>query len=141
MGQILKVKIVLDTNVILSALGWLGTPYKVLEEVFCGDVQNFTSPVLIQELKRKLTSPKLLFPLSTRSELVDVFLAESTLVHPKIVVDVLPNNDPDNRILECALEARADCTVTGDKPLQTLHPWGRIQILSPAKFLQSSLIG
>ena len=140
MGQILKIKIVLDTNVILSALGWLGTPYKVLEEVFCGDVQNFTSPVLIQELKRKLSSPKLHFPLSTRSELINILLEESILLHPKIPVSVLPNNDPDNRVLECALEAKADCIVTGDKLLQSLHPWSGISILSPTKFLESSFI-
>ena len=140
MGQTLKIKIVLDTNVILSALGWLGTPYKVLEEVFCGDVQNFTSPALIQELKRKLSSPKLYFPLSARSELVDILLEESTLLHPKISISVLPDKNPDNRILECALEAKADCIVTGDKLLQSLHPWSGISILSPAKFLESSLI-
>ncbi|MCC9004437.1 MAG: putative toxin-antitoxin system toxin component, PIN family [Candidatus Competibacter sp.] len=42
----------------------------------------------------------------------------------------------DDAVLACALAAKADVIVTGDKDLIVLHPWNGIQILSPADALQ-----
>ena len=51
------------------------------------------------------------------------------------VTDV--ESDPDdNRVLECALAAKAGVIVTGDADLLTLHPWRGIRIVTPAEFLR-----
>jgi len=45
------VKIVLDTNVVVSALLWGGTPYKLIEAATAGDAELYTSPALVTELR------------------------------------------------------------------------------------------
>lgn len=58
----------------------------------------------------------------------------ATLIVPH--VQVAASRDPDDdRILECAVAAKADYLVTGDKALLNLHPFRRIQILRPRAFL------
>jgi len=138
-GQIAKV--VLDTNLIASAFGWGGVPDQVLSlAVISRRICNCISPPLIGELQRVLTYDKFDFTAEEQTFAMKLILDQSIVVYPEIAVSTLPNNDPDNRVLECALEARADCIVTGDKLLQSLHPWSGISILSPAKFLESSFI-
>jgi len=137
-GQIQK--IILDTNLLISGFGWGGVPKQVCDLVESGRIQNFTSEILILELQEVLSYSKFPFSEALKIRIVAFLLSYSTVLHPKISVSVLPDKNTDNRVLECALEARADCIVTGDKLLQSLHPWSGISILSPAKFLESSFI-
>jgi putative PIN family toxin of toxin-antitoxin system len=137
-GQIPK--IILDTNLLISGFGWDGIPKQVCDWVESGKAQNFTSEKLISELQRILSYSKFPFSESLKIEIVHFLIANSTLVHPEITVSTLPDNNTDNRVLECALEAGADCIVTGDKLLRSLHPWGKIQILSSADFLKSDFV-
>ena len=46
------------------------------------------------------------------------------------------NDDPDNRILECAVEAGANVVITGDHDLRQLGAFRNIRILSPRQFLE-----
>ncbi|MBU4299346.1 putative toxin-antitoxin system toxin component, PIN family, partial [Patescibacteria group bacterium] len=48
------IKVVLDTNVFISALFWKGVPHQIFKEVLQGTVLNFTSPQILQELREKL---------------------------------------------------------------------------------------
>lgn len=58
------------------------------------------------------------------------------LVKPKVQISLIKEKDSDNRILECALEAKADYIISGDtKHLQPLKKFQGIPILSPARFL------
>ena len=138
MGQIPK--IIIDTNLIVSASGWGGLPAQALDLVSEKKIYLLISPILFSELQRALTYSKFRFLSEKQEKILKFMIKHSTLVYPEIAVSTLPNNDPDNRVLECALEAKADCIVTGDKLLQSLHPWSGISILSPAKFLESSFI-
>jgi len=49
---------VIDTNVLLSALLWGGTPHALLEQVRNGTVTLISSPALLAELARVLDRPK-----------------------------------------------------------------------------------
>ena len=60
----------------------------------------------------------------------------SRMIHPKAKVTVIRTEDADNRILECALEAKAGTLVTGDmKHIRPLEEFQGIAILTPREFL------
>lgn len=61
----------------------------------------------------------------------------ASLAAPRNRVDILPDDDADNRIPECALEARAHIIVTGDKRLQRLGQVQGLRLLSPREFLDA----
>ena len=69
-------------------------------------------------------------------EVVERFRRFGTIVEPTEVIDTVKEDQDDNRVLECAVEAEADCVVSGDKHLRALGSFRRIRILSPAEFLE-----
>jgi len=130
-------RLVLDTNVLLSALAFPGSkPDHVLQSVRRGEVELFVSSFILAELERILRD-KFRFTKRQTDERVAVIRRMATLVESKERIALVADKDDDNRILECAVAARADYLVTGDKqhllPLQSI---GTTQIVTPAAFLE-----
>jgi len=127
---------VLDTNVLLSALAFPGSkPDQVLLRVRRGEVELFLSSCILAELERILRN-KFRFTKRQTDERVTVIRRMATLVEPAERLALVAAKDDDNRILECAVAARADYLVTGDKEhLLPLRSIGTTQIVTPAAFL------
>jgi putative PIN family toxin of toxin-antitoxin system len=53
-----KRKVTLDTNILISALGWKGNPHKILQKVIDGEIELFISYDQFDELSRVLDYPK-----------------------------------------------------------------------------------
>ena len=126
-------KVVLDTNVIISGLLFPGgPPDRIVRAVLTGRLQNATSPDLLTELRRIF---KTKFNLSDEKleSLVRLVSENSELTYPTERLKAVANDETDNRVIECAVTARADFVVTGDqKHLLKLGRFGSIVILSPA---------
>ena len=75
-----------------------------------------------------------------RSEEIALALAQissfAERVEPDSRVNAVPEDPTDNRILECAVAAKSDYLVTGDKHLLKLGHFGTVKILQPAEFLE-----
>ncbi len=130
-------RVVLDTNVLLSALAFPGSkPDQVLQRVRRGEVALFLSAFILAELERILRD-KFRFTTRQTDERVAVIRRMATLVEPTERIALVVAKDDDNRILECAVAARADFLVTGDKEhLLPLRSIGATQIVTPAAFLE-----
>jgi len=130
-------RVVLDTNVLLSALAVPGSkPDLVLQRVRRGEVALFLSAFIPAELERILRDT---FRFTTRQtdERVAVIRRMATLVEPTERIALVVAKDDDNRILECAVAAHADYLLTGDKEhLLPLRSIGATQIVTPAAFLE-----
>ena len=129
-------KIVCDTNVLVSATLSDGTPRKLLRLIACGKVENAVSLEILAEAKNVLVRPKFGFSPEQVTHAIDVFSGISLLVAPVQRVDAIKDDPSDNRILEAADAATTDCIVSGDKHLLNLQSWNGIEILSPADFLE-----
>ena len=132
-------RIVLDTNVVISALLWRGTPYQLLTLIRAqSEHQLCSSPVLLEELAGVLTRTAIIKQLalikqSAQSVLVDYVALAEPLTVPRIV-----HADPDDdHVLACALAARADLIVSGDNDLLTLRHYRDIPILLPSVAMTS----
>ena len=129
-------RVVLDTNVLLSALLG-GRTRALLDALLARRFDSYTSQPLLGELAYVLSRPEWLRALGvTRCrEAVTVIREATTLVTP--MQRITACRDPeDNALLECALAARADYLVTGDHDLLVLHPFHGVTILRPAEFLR-----
>ncbi len=129
-------KIVCDTNVLVSATLSDGTPRKLLRLIACGTVENAVSLEILAEAGNVLVRPKFGLSPEQVTQAIDVFSEISLLVTPARQVDVVKNDPSDNRILEAAEAAKADFIVSGDKHLLGLQSWNGIEILSPTDFLE-----
>jgi len=134
------VRVVLDTNVVASALLWGGTPERLIEAAGDGSLQLFTSAALIAELAAILQRAKFAAKLAQLALSPDEVVAHYRLVAE--IVDAPPVEearlrDPDDAaVLACALAAQADAIVSGDDDLHALGAFQDIAIVSPAQLLQ-----
>ena len=134
------VRLVLDTNVVVSALIWDGPPERLLDLAVSGEIALFSSAVLLDELARVLERGKFIAALASR-DLTPAFLtrrygAVTTLVRPMPVGRTVPADPDDDHVIATALGARADAIATGDRHLLELDPYHGIRILAPAAVLE-----
>ena len=129
------IRVVADTNVYVSAIVFGGTCEAILALARAGVVELFLSPAIRRELRTVLAHTFGWTPSRVREALAEVNALASHVRPSARLTGILPH-DQDHRILECALAARADFLVTGDKAhLQPLRKFRGIQIVSPRDFL------
>ena len=126
-------RVVIDTNVIVSALNFGGNPKAVLELARKNRIQNVTSTFILNEVEKVLTQ-KFRWQKDITQEIISDLCNFSQLVNPPKSLAVI-SYPPDNRILECAVAGEADYIVSGDRHLTDLKTYGKINILTPTEFL------
>lgn len=128
-------RVVIDTNILISAIFWVGRPKRLLNVVRRGEVIFLTSKTLLAELKKVLTSGDKPFRLSEREakEIIEHLKDIAELVSTTSKVSVC-RDEADNRVLECALDGGADYIVTGDRDLLDLKSFKGIRIVKIGDF-------
>ncbi|HEV6965978.1 putative toxin-antitoxin system toxin component, PIN family [Roseateles sp.] len=137
---------VVDTNVVVSALLWRGTPGRLIElAVEEQAVQLFTSRALLAELAATLAKKKLTKYVAATGMTADQLLANYRLVATTVAVrnlDVRVSRDvDDDDVLACAMAAHADLIVSGDEDLLVLKAFAGVPIVTVAQAIKSRQSG
>jgi len=134
------VRLVLDTNTVVSALLWHGTPHELIAAARTRPVTLFTSPVLLAELEDILARQKLTRPVSvsglTPDQLMQRYLRLATVIHPTPIPPTVLTDPDDDHVLACAFAAKADYIVSGDRDLLTLKTFRKIPIVKAAEAMR-----
>lgn len=130
-------RIVVDSNVIISGFLFGGNPARVLGAVVEGLARCCTSLPILDEVRGVLLRPK--FGLSPEQALsfVEEFRLLCEVAAPRTAVHVINDDPADDKVLECAAEAKADVIVSGDSHLLDMGQWRSIRIVSPAEFMKT----
>ena len=133
-------RLVLDTNTIVSGLLWKGPPHAVLMAAReRNDILLYSSPRLLAELANVLARKKLATAVvaSRRSPevLLQRYLQVARVVVPAVIAPVIRADPEDDHVLACALAAKADLIVSGDSHLLNLKTYQGIPIVNAAEAL------
>jgi putative PIN family toxin of toxin-antitoxin system len=134
------IAVVLDTNTLVSGLGWSGPPARIVDAGLAGELSLVSSPALLAELRRVLAYPKLVKVFGDPAGLAALVAAVVELVEPDMRLQVVAD-EADNRVLEAAITARVDAIVTGDSGLLELGSYDGVPILTAAGFIAEYLQG
>jgi len=134
-------KIVLDTNVLVSALiNPHGKPAQIINYVFENKIRLFTSPSIMEELERVLSYPKLMKRHGLDSEELKEFISDllsiMSLIEEEKIIEVIMEDPSDDKYLSCAIDAKVDFIISGDIHLLNLGEYEGIRIVTPAQFLE-----
>ncbi len=131
---------VADTNVVVSGLLWSGHPRQLLDLARSGQIDLFTSPALLAELEDVLSRKKFRRRLDHAGveleELVLGYAALARVIVPAEIRSVIAEDPDDDEVLACALAARADLIVSGDRHLLKLGDYQGIRIVRPLEALE-----
>jgi putative PIN family toxin of toxin-antitoxin system len=112
-------RLVLDTNIVVAGLLWNGPPRRLLEAAIAGEVELFSSAVLLDELAHTLGYAKFAARIDSFGTSIAALVAQYTalvsLVAPASVPRVVANDADDDHVVAAAVAARAELIVTGDR--------------------------
>lgn len=128
-------RIVADTNVLISALMFAGLPGAFLQLGLERQFTLVTSKALLDELAEKLVAK---FGMSEPDARAVQSRLESAgdLIEPKFTLHVVKDDPDDNRVLECAVAGKADFVVSGDRHLLRVGEYDGIPIMTVRQFLE-----
>ena len=130
-------RLVVDTNVLVSAFLWQGTPSRLIELAGEKECQLFTSRVLIDELAGVLQRKKLAKQVQatglTAAQMLRNYQRLATTVTVRQLAQQVSRDVDDDAVLACALVAQADLVVSGDADLLVLKQFQGIRIVTAAQ--------
>ncbi len=132
-------RLVLDINTIVSGLLWHGNEFELLEKIESGQAHMLINPEMLAELHRVLHYPKI-NSLITKSGLADEQLFQKIIslshlaIGPKLNIAMCRDIE-DNKVLECAINGKADFIISGDEDLLALKEFKGIKITKTSDVL------
>jgi uncharacterized protein len=130
-------RLVLDTNTVVSALLWAGTPGRLLDSAENGQVTLASSAALLAELQGVLLRPKFARQLAKRelavADLFKGYSAMVTLVSPAAIPPTITRDPADDQVLAAAISAEAKLIVSGDAHLLDLKSFAGIEIVTASE--------
>jgi putative PIN family toxin of toxin-antitoxin system len=124
-------KIVIDTNVIIDGIkDDYSYEKQILDAVISGEIEAYANHGTLSE--NKLIMKQLINDPNYAEEINNLF-AQINMVQNRRQINIV--RDPeDNKILESAVESKADYLVTRDNDLLSLGKYEDIQIVNPSQF-------
>ncbi|MBU2633941.1 MAG: putative toxin-antitoxin system toxin component, PIN family [Nanoarchaeota archaeon] len=129
-------RVVLDTNILISAFGWGGNPKQIFNEIIKGNLNLIISSKQFEELSKVLDYPKFDFSEEQKTRFKSLILEISIFVYPKEKVNIIKEDPSDNIFLETAITGKVDFIITGNNHLLKLKEFKGVKIVTPKEFLE-----
>ena len=130
----MRLRVVIDTNIYISAIFWDGNPRKVIDLGRDGEIEIYTSKEIEEEIYRVLLKKFNLNSHDVEQALLD-FSTFTILVKPVQQFKVIKDDPDDDKFIDCAIACNADYIVSGDKHLINLKEYKGIKIVTSTEFL------
>ena len=124
-------KVVFDTNVLLSATLWENSEaQKLLFKLIKEDAKIFSSNPIIEEYQTVLKRD-FLYSDEESNKIIEKILTFLDVVQPTEKISIIKEDPDDNKILECALSSQSELIITYDNHLLELKEFRGIKIIKP----------
>lgn len=132
----MALRVVVDTNILISAFGWPGNERALIEKAIEGKIQLCISSDIFEEFEEVSSRPKFKFSKEDIDDFIGALIEVADIVIPSCSVNIVKRDPSDNKFLECALEAKADYIVTGDNHLLKLKEYKGVKIVRTRGMLE-----
>jgi len=133
-------RVVLDTNVLISGAFYAGPPLQILQSCIKGEFQLVLSPEILveyrragEEFSRKSSNPDF-------ERLLGLLVAQALIVEAPDLDQPVCRDPDDDKFVACALAVGADVIVSGDKDLLNISGKLTIPVMRPKEFVDRYLV-
>ena len=128
-------KIVLDTNVVISGTFFDGTPNKLISAIGASYFDVYATQEIIEEYQETVEELIERKQGSLREDILSAFISKLNVIESTTEISICRDPD-DNKFIECAIDAKALYIVSGDKDLLTIKEYEGIEIITVAEFVE-----
>jgi len=132
-------RIVLDTNVLMSGIFFGGAPGNILHAWQAGQISLAVSPEIIEEYIATAEVLSARYESIPLEPILALIVKHSELWQSPPFAEQVCSDPDDDKFLACALASGADCVVSGDKALRRVSGFRCIRVLSPRQFVDTML--
>ena len=134
-------RVVLDTNVVMSGMFFGGPPGRILTAWRSGEITLSASPEIVEEYVATADVLMARYHTIELEPLVALIVNNAEITQcPPLLKQVCADPD-DDKFLACALASNSECVISGDKALQRVSGYRGIAVMSPRQFVDMRLAG
>ena len=132
-------KVVIDTNVVISGVFFGGMPSRVLEAWRDGEFDLVVSPEVLEEYRRVGEELTARFPGVSLAPFLALLVMNAEIVEAPGLSDQVSRDRDDDKFIACALAANCQTIISGDKDLLEVTGYQGLKVVAPREFLESVL--
>lgn len=132
-------KVVADTNVVISGVFFKGPPYRVLQAWRNGSIDIVVTPQILEEYARVGALLAKQFEGIAFDPFLALLVAQSSIVDPIEPSPAIVTDPDDDKFFACALAGGAVVIVSGDRHLFKTSGYRGVDVLTPRQFLDKFL--
>lgn len=129
-------KIILDTNVLVSGLFFKSIPFKILEGIKLGKYRTVVSREIIDEYKRTIDKLTEQFAHINANSQLELIVLSSDICQPHRLSESICADPDDDKFIACAVASKAKIIVSGDRHLLEVSGYKGIEVLTPRQFVE-----
>lgn len=127
---------VLDTNVVMSAFFFGGTPLKIVRSAFSRKIELVASKAVLSEYREVAERLHEQFPSVNYRRPLSILESKLTMVRPAALGEAVCRDPDDDDIIACALGGKAKVICSGDGDLLALNGFRELEVMKPSVFCQ-----
>ena len=132
-------KVVLDTNVLVSGIFFYGPPAGILRAWSQGKFQLVLSPEILDEYKRVSAELAVKFPDIDIQRILDLVVVHSAMCSPAALPQRVCEDPDDDKFFAAAIDTRTKIIVSGDKHLLRESGYQGVSVVTPRQFVMRYL--
>lgn len=132
-------KVVVDTNVVVSGVFFGGMPSRVLEAWRDGRVDLVVSPDILEECRRVGEYLEAQFADVSLAPFLTLLVMNAEIIEPPDLADQVSKVQDDDKFIACALAGNCVLIISGDKDLLDVSGYQGVKVITPREFLESVL--
>jgi putative PIN family toxin of toxin-antitoxin system len=133
-------KIVLETNVLISGIFFSGPPYQILKAWQEGKIEIAISEDILIEYQRVAEELSKQFPSVDIEQILKLLTIHAEIVDTHGLEVTVCEDPDDNMFISCALASKSKIIVSGDKHLLKISGHQKIEVFKPRDFIDNHLI-
>ena len=128
-------RVIVDTNALISGIFFAGLPGRILQLWNEGRIKLVGSTEIYQEYAKVMRRLGDRYPDVEIENLLQMLAVELEIVKTRQLKDPVCRDRDDDKFIACALPAKVEVVISGDKDLLDLKAYRKVRFLSPARFL------
>jgi len=132
-------RVVIDTNVVISGVFFSGVPYMILEAWRDGQIDIVTSPEILEEYRMVGETLHKEYPIIDTESFLSLLAVQSEIVSAPDLTEQVCEDQEDDKFLACALAGGCEIIISGDKLLRKVSGYKGVKVMTPREFLEEVL--